>query len=203
MQIGCRSEEDAVVVLEFYASAKFEVVVALRAPIPDPEVEDVLVARGVGEEALIVQVGTRALAADVEVVEACPRGIVVDVCAPMTDACGDGAFPLRHELPIGECPDFYLAEVSRRGDKGDAEGVRIPRDVGVEVGERCAPVARFLRARVADGEADMVALFLLHTNGDTIGACSCGRKLRSEDERTRVIDALDLLREFANVHCVA
>ena len=45
----------------------------------------------------------------------------------------------------------------------------------------------------------MVALFLLHTNGDTIGAGSCGRKLRSEDERTRVVDTLDLLREFADV----
>ena len=45
----------------------------------------------------------------------------------------------------------------------------------------------------------MVALFLLHTNGDTIGACPCGRKLRSEDERTGVVDTLDLLREFADV----
>ena len=205
VQIGDRGEHDAIVrrVVE-PASDKVIAEIALRAAIPKAEIEDILVPRGVGEEPLVMQVGVRALAADVHVKEAaCARVIVVDVGAAVADADGYGTVPLRHELPIGERTDLHVAEMPRRGDECRTKGVRTSRDVRVEIGECGAPVARVVRSRVADGEADMVALLRLYFDRDTVGTCTCRGELRAKDECARVVDALDLLRELADVHGVA
>ena len=81
--------------------------------VSNAEIKDVLVARRIGEEPLIVQVDIRRLAADIDIKEVRPAGIVVNVRAPMADAQRDGPLPLGHETPIGECADLYVAKMSR------------------------------------------------------------------------------------------
>ena len=126
MQVGKGGEHDVVVGLVVVGFAdKLIPEIALRAAVAESHVEDVLVPRRIGEEPLIVQIDVRAPAADVHIEQAaCARVIVVDVGAPVADARGDRAFPLRHEFPIGECADLDIAEVSGRGDECRTEGVR-------------------------------------------------------------------------------
>ena len=114
MMIGQRGECNVVVALIVHGRPdEGKTVVALRMAVSNAEIKDVLVARRIGEEPLIVQVDIRRLAADIDVKEVRPDGIVVDVRAPMADAQRDGPLPLGHETPIGECADLYVAKMSR------------------------------------------------------------------------------------------
>ena len=72
-------------------------------------------------------------------------------------------------------------------------------EVRVHIAETCAPVARVLCSRVADTDAEVIALFLLDVDRDVVSSRSCRAELCGEHKRPRVIHRLNLHREFADV----